>query len=358
MIEITESQVVEALRRVYDPEIHRSIVDLKMVRELKIQEGEVSFTLALTIPECPLRDQIAQEAQQAVRALPGVQGVKVTLGAMNAEERQAVLHPGQEKPALATNNQIRRVIAVMSGKGGVGKSLVTGLLAASLARAGHRVGILDADLTGPSIPKLFGVHGPLVGSENGFEPVQSRTGIKIVSINLALENEEQAVIWRGPMITGAIQQFWNDANWGVLDELLVDLPPGTSDAALTVMQNLPISGIVMVTTPQALATMVVKKAVQMARSLNTPILGIIENMSGFWAEDTGRQYDIFGPSHSEEVARLAGAPLLARLPIRSTLTALCDAGMIETAEVPEMNDVVKALETISSGAMARASQES
>ena len=205
MVEISESQIMEALRGVYDPEIHRSIVDLKMVRELKIQDGKVSFTLALTIPECPLRDQIAQDAQQAVRSLPGVQSVKVTLGAMNAEERQAVLHPGQEKPALVTHNQIKRVIAVMSGKGGVGKSLVTGLLATSLTRAGHRVGILDADVTGPSIPKLFGVHGPLVGAENGFEPVQSRTGIKIVSINLALENEEQAVIWRGPMITSAIQ---------------------------------------------------------------------------------------------------------------------------------------------------------
>ena len=356
MVEITESQIMEALQRVNDPEIHRSIVDLKMVRELKIQDGKVSFTLALTIPECPLRDQIAQEAQQAVQALPGVQDVKVTLGAMNAEERQAVLHPGPEKSSLATHNQIKRVVAIMSGKGGVGKSLVTGLLATSLTRAGHRVGILDADVTGPSIPKLFGVHGPLVGGENGFEPVQSRTGIKIVSINLALENEEQAVIWRGPMITSAIQQFWNDANWGELDELLVDLPPGTSDAALTVMQNLPISGILMVTTPQALATMVVNKAVQMARSLNVPVIGIIENMAGFWAEDTGQHYDIFGPSHSQEVARLAGAPVLAQLPLRSNLAALCDAGMIETAEVPEMSAVVKALETVSSAAKVQISQ--
>ena len=355
MVEISESQIMEALRRIIDPEIHRSIVDLKMVRELKIQDGKVSFTLALTIPECPLRDQIAQDARQTVQALPGVQGVKVTLGAMNAEERQAVLHPGQVKPALATHNQIKRVIAVMSGKGGVGKSLVTGLLATSLTRAGHRVGILDADVTGPSIPKLFGVHGPLVGGENGFEPVQSRTGIKIVSINLALENEEQAVIWRGPMITGAIQQFWKDANWGELDELLVDLPPGTSDAALTVMQNLPISGILMVTTPQALATMVVNKAVQMAGSLNVPVIGIIENMAGFWAVDTGRQYDIFGPSHSQEVAKLAGAPVLAHLPIRPNLAVLCDAGMIETAEVPEMNAVVQTLETVSSEAMAQIS---
>lgn len=351
MAEITELQIMEALKNVIDPEIHRSIVDLKMVRDLKIQAGKVSFTLALTIPECPLRDQLAQDARQTVKDLPGVKEVEVTLGAMNEAERQAILPPGREKFPLASNNQIKHVIAIMSGKGGVGKSLVTGLLAASLTRAGHRVGILDADVTGPSIPKLFGVHGPLLGGEKGVEPVQSHLGIKIVSINLALENEDQAVIWRGPMITGAIQQFWNDVNWGQLDELLVDLPPGTSDAALTVMQNLPINGIVMVTTPQALATMVVNKAVRMASSLNVPVIGIVENMSGFLAEDTGRQYEIFGPSHSEEVAKLANAPVLTRLPFRINLAALCDAGMIETAEVSEMSQVVKALETISESAL-------
>jgi|YelNatPaOPRAMG01_1025707.scaffolds.fasta_scaffold00361_23 Mrp family chromosome partitioning ATPase len=344
MAAISEKQIMEALRRVIDPEIQRNIVDLNMVRDLKVEGGKVSFTLALTIPECPLRDQLAQDARSAIQGLPGVQSVEVSLGAMSQEERDALLHPAKTKPALAVNNRIARVIAVMSGKGGVGKSLVTGLLATSLARAGHRVGILDADVTGPSIPKLFGVHGPLLGGEQGIEPIQSRLGIKIVSINLALENEEQAVIWRGPLITKTIQQFWNDVNWGQLDELLVDLPPGTSDAALTVMQSLPISGVLMVTTPQALAGMVVKKAVRMAASLNAPVIGIVENMAGFRAEDTGRHYDIFGPSHSEEVAKLAGAPLLARIPLRPELAILCDAGMIETAEEPNMNAVVKAVE--------------
>ncbi len=343
MTEITELQIMNALKKVNDPEIHRSIVDLKMVRDLKIQDGKVSFTLALTIPECPLRDQIALDARKAVQALAGVTTVEVKMGAMDEEERQALLHPEQEKQPLAKDNQIKHVIAVMSGKGGVGKSLVTGLLATALMRAGHRVGILDADVTGPSIPKLFGVHGPLHGGEKGVEPVQSRLGIKIVSINLALENEDQAVIWRGPMITSAIQQFWNDVNWGQLDELLVDLPPGTSDAALTVMQNLPINGILMVTTPQALATMVVNKAVRMASTLKVPVIGIIENMSGFTAEDTGKSYDIFGPSHSGEVAKLAGAPVLAHLPIRANLAALCDAGMIEAAEEPEMVSIIQAM---------------
>ena len=346
MIEITESKILEVLRHVNDPEIHRSIVDLKMVRDIKSQDGKVSFSLALTIPDCPLRDQLAQDARHAVETLPGVKEVKVTLGAMSAEERQEVLHSRQEKSVLASNNQIKRVIAVMSGKGGVGKSLITSLLATSLMRAGHRVGILDADVTGPSIPKLFGVHGPLVGGEAGIKPIQSRLGIKIVSINLALENENQAVIWRGPMITNAIQQFWKDVDWGQLDELLVDLPPGTSDAALTVMQSLPINGILIITTPQMLATMVVNKAVTMAQTLKIPVLGIIENFAGFLAEDTGHQYDIFGPSHSTEVANFANAPILARIPIRPALSAICDTGLIETANVPEMGEVVKALETI------------
>lgn len=350
MVAVSEKQVMEALRYVMDPEIHRSIVDLDMVRDLQIDQSKVNFTLALTIPDCPLRDQLARDAQQAIEALPGVQQVDVRLGAMSEAERQAVLHPAPETPSIATHNQIHKVIAVMSGKGGVGKSLVTGLLAAALAHAGHRVGILDADITGPSIPKLFGVHGPLVGGQDGVKPVQSRLGIKLVSINLLLEGEDQAVIWRGPLITSAIQQFWKDVNWGELDELLVDLPPGTSDAALTVMQSLPISGILLVTTPQALAAMIVNKAVMMARSLKAPVLGIVENMAGFVAEDTGHRYEIFGPSHSDEVARLANAPILARLPIRPALAAACDAGMIEMAEAPEMISVVQALETVSSDA--------
>jgi Mrp family chromosome partitioning ATPase len=243
----------------------------------------------------------------------------------------------------AANNRIDRVIAVMSGKGGVGKSLVTGLLAAALHHASHRVGILDADITGPSIPKLFGVHGPLKGGEAGIEPALSRTGIKLMSINFLLPDEGEAVIWRGPMISGAIKQFWGDVQWGVLNTLLVDLPPGTSDAALTVMQSLPISGILMVTTPQSLANMVVRKAVKMAQAINVPILGVIENMAGFVAPDTGKLYEIFGPSHAAEVAEAAGAPLLARLPIDPTVAARCDAGEIETLSTDTLNACVEAL---------------
>ena len=262
------------------------------------------------------------------------------------ERTRAVLGDKDQPPLTAGHNQIERVIAVMSGKGGVGKSLVTGLLATALVRAGHRVGILDADITGPSIPKLFGVRDPLQGSTFGVEPAISRLGISLMSINFLLQDEEQAVIWRGPLISGAIQQFWGDVHWGRLDELLVDLPPGTSDAALTVMQSLPINGVLMITTPQELASMVVRKAVKMAQAVNVPIIGVIENMAGFVAPDTGRRYDIFGPSHADEVAALAEAPVLARLPIDTQVAALCDAGKIEEVVRPELDAVIAALKRL------------
>jgi ATP-binding protein involved in chromosome partitioning len=340
---VTESEVMKALRGVNDPELHRNVVELGMVRDVVIHEGHVEFTLALTISECPLREQLAADAREAVKALPGVKNVIVTLGAMTDAERQATFGPGAPPPLAAGHNSIRNVIAVMSGKGGVGKSLVTGLLASSLTRAGYKVGVLDADVTGPSMPKLFGVHGPLLGGPQGIEPIVTWSGIKVMSLNLLLEDEGQAVIWRGPMISGAIQQFWNDVHWGELDYLLVDLPPGTSDAALTVMQSLPVTGILMVTTPQSLAAMIVRKAVKMAQAVSVPIIGVVENMAGFVAPDTGTRYDIFGPSHAAEVAEMAGAPIVARLPIDPNVAALCDTGEIESVVRPEIEAMVDAL---------------
>jgi len=327
-----------------DPELGRSLVELNMVRDLAVNDGAVTFTLALTVPECPLRDQLVEDARRAIEALPGVKNVAVTLGAMSEDERQAVLGGGRPTPLATNHNEVGSVIAVMSGKGGVGKSLVTGLLAAALARTGNRVGVLDADVTGPSIPKLFGIQGPLLGSPLGIEPARSRSGIKLMSVNFLLEDEGQAVIWRGPLISSAIQQFWSDVHWGRLDVLLVDLPPGMSDAALTVMQNLPINGILMVTTPQALTTMVVRKAVKMAQAVNVPILGVIENMAGFLAPDTGVRYEIFGPSHAAEVVTMASAPLLARLPIDPQVAALCDAGEIEDVVRPELAAALAAVQ--------------
>jgi Mrp family chromosome partitioning ATPase len=218
----------------------------------------------------------------------------------------------------------------MSGKGGVGKSLVAALLGIALARRGKDVGILDADVTGPSIPKMFGLSNARPGgSDSGILPVSSKMGINIMSINLLLEHEDDAVIWRGPIISKAIQQFWEDVLWGKLNCLIVDLPPGTADAPLTVMQTLPVSGVVIVLSPQELAAMVVKKAVKMAKQMNVPILGVVENMSYFTLPDSGKRLELFGKSKGKEMAEIAGAPLLAQIPIDPELARLCDEGKIE-----------------------------
>ncbi|MEW5717288.1 MAG: P-loop NTPase, partial [Chloroflexota bacterium] len=251
---VTAKQVVEALRGVMDPELKRNLVELGMVRGVQVENSRVRFTIALTTLACPLKDQIAADAKRAVLALDGVKQVEVELAEMSAEEKRRLGY-GESKPGSAEHlNDIRRVIAVMSGKGGVGKSLVSGLLAVALRREGHRVGILDADITGPSIPKMFFAHAPRPGaSPVAILPVESQSGIKVMSINLLLESDDQAVIWRGPLIGRAIQEFWGEVFWGTLDYLIVDLPPGTSDASLTVMQSLPSSGVVLVTSPQDLA---------------------------------------------------------------------------------------------------------
>jgi Mrp family chromosome partitioning ATPase len=329
---VTESAVRKALEGVMDPELHKSLVELGMVREVQIKEGRVGITLALTTLGCPLRGQIVNDVRQAVGAVEGVSAVEVELAEMNDEEKRqiGIGVPQQEKGTVEDLNDIRHVVAVMSGKGGVGKSLVSGLLAVALRRQGHRVGILDADITGPSIPKMFFSNGARVGtSPVGPTPPESKSGIKVMSVNLLLEQEDMAVIWRGPLVSGAIKQFWGDIFWGTLDYLVVDLPPGTSDASLTVMQSLPMSGILLVSSPQDLAGMVVRKAANMARQMNTPILGLIENMSYFQCPETGKRHEIFGPSHAEETASHIGVPLLGRLPIDPEIARLCDEGRIE-----------------------------
>ena len=346
----TEAQVRKALEGVMDPELHRSLIDLGMVREVRIREGGVTITLALTTLACPLKDQIVGDVDRAVGALDGVTGVEVELTEMTDEEKRriGIGVPQQEKGAAEELNDIRRVIAVMSGKGGVGKSLVSGLLAVALRRDGHRVGILDADITGPSIPKMFFPDGARLGmSPVGPTPPESSTGIKVMSINLLLEQEDMAVIWRGPLVSGAIKQFWGDILWGVLDYLIVDLPPGTSDASLTVMQSLPMSGIVLVSSPQDLAGMVVRKAARMAQQMQTPLLGLIENMSYFECPDSGKRYEIFGPSHAEETARQIGTRFLGRLPIDPEIARLCDVGRVEEyaaeAFAPFVEELTKGL---------------
>lgn len=225
-------------------------------------------------------------------------------------------------------NDIKHVIAVMSGKGGVGKSAVAGRVAISLARKGYRVGILDADITGPSIPKMFGLNERPVNDGQYLLPVKTPSGIAVMSLNLLLEREDQPVLWRGPIIAGAVKQFWTDVAWGRLDYLVVDMPPGTGDVPLTVMQSLPLDGVIIVTSPQDLANMVVKKAVNMVRQMNVPLLGMVENMSYLHCPDCGKEIKIFGESHAGQLAA-AGLPLLERLPLDPELAQLCDAGRIE-----------------------------
>ncbi len=237
----------------------------------------------------------------------------------------------QEDFSAAMNplSNIRHVIAVMSGKGGVGKSLVTSALAAACHKAGKKVGILDADITGPSIPKAFGIHARAEGSEVGIFPVESKGGIPVMSLNLLMEHETDPVVWRGPVIAGAVKQFWTDVVWGELDYLFVDMPPGTGDVPLTVFQSLPVDGVIVVTSPQDLVSMIVTKAVKMAQMMDIPVLGLVENYSYFQCPDCGKRHAIFGESKLETVAAELGLPILERLPIDPTLAAACDAGILE-----------------------------
>jgi len=342
---VTESEILEALSEVMDPELKRNLVELGMVREVRIEGKRVDLTLALTTLAGPLKDQIVSDARGALQALKGVRKVEVELVEMTPEEKKRIGIGTQEEGGAAEHlNDIRRVVAVMSGKGGVGKSLVSALLSVGLRRKGERVGLLDADITGPSIPKMFFPDGARPGSSPlGLLPAETESGIKVMSINLLLPTEDQAVIWRGPLISSAIKQFWGDVFWGDLDWLVVDLPPGTSDASLTVMQSLPLSGVVLVTSPQDLAGMVVRKAAQMAQHMNVNILGLIENMSYFVCPDTDKRHEIFGPSHADETATRFGVPLLGRLPIDPMIARLSDTGAIEDYQSEAFDAMVEEL---------------
>ncbi len=247
----------------------------------------------------------------------------------HTEETKTAKGSGIEKLCQPENSNIRRTIAVMSGKGGVGKSSVSALLAVALAKQNYRVGLLDADITGPSIPKLFGMYSQAQLIKDKIVPSESKLGIKIISLNLLLPREDDPVIWRGPLIGGAVKQFWTDVLWGELDYLIVDLPPGTGDAPLTVLQSLPLDGLVIVTSPQDLAVMVVKKAIKMARMMDVPIVGLIENMSGMVCPHCGEAIDMFGKSRAEEVAISTGLKLLGRIPLDSNLSRLGDSGAVE-----------------------------
>jgi Mrp family chromosome partitioning ATPase len=311
---ITEQQIKGSLEEILVPGAMRSLVKLNLVRQIVVSDQKVDITLASAGLDSSAEDWLKSKVSDTVRQLAGVSQANVDFVPVAPKEV----------------NEVGNVVAVMSGKGGVGKSLVAALLSIALARQGKDVGILDADITGPSIPKIFGLSGTRPrSSESGILPVLSKLGISVMSINLLLEHEDDAVIWRGPIISRVIQQFWEDVLWGKLDYLIVDLPPGTADAPLTVLQTIPTSGVVIVFSPQELAAMVVKKAIRMAKQMKIPILGVVENMSYFIPPGSKKKLELFGKSRSQEMAEAADAPLLAQIPVDPELAKLCDEGKIE-----------------------------
>ncbi len=326
----TKEQVEQNLEKVMVPVVTRSVMDMNLLRSVDIKDGRMKITLSNAALAEEIRDQLRTDIQDKLIALDNIDMVGVDFE--------------DSKPSEV--NQVGKVIAVMSGKGGVGKSLVTGLVAVALARQGKSVGILDADVTGPSIPKMFGIHGHPAGSETGMIPLPTKSGIETISINYLLPNEDDCVIWRGPIISKSIQQFWEDVLWGKLDYLIVDMPPGTADVPLTVMQSLPVAGVIIAFTPQDLTAMVVRKAVKMAQQMNVPILGVVENMSYFQIPDSDNRIEIFGPSKAGEMAKNIGSPILAKIPLDPELASLCDKGEIEKYESDIIDDMRGVLQRI------------
>lgn len=253
------------------------------------------------------------------------------------DEQQSLLED------LNEYSSVKKVIGVVSGKGGVGKSFVTASLASAMKKKGYAVGILDADITGPSIPKMYGIHGPATGSELGIEPIESPDGIRIMSVNLLMEDEEAPVVWRGPVIAGTVKQFWSEVFWGDLDYLFVDMPPGTGDVPLTVFQSLPVDGIIVVTSPQELVQMIVKKAYNMAGMMDIPVLGIIENYSYLVCPDCGKEIRLFGESHIDEAAAQMGLEVLGRMPLDPAYAELADAGLFHKADNIYLDKVTELL---------------
>ncbi len=322
---ISQEEIERVLEAVSVPGVGLSLNRLNLIRGIEIQDHTVKLTLASTGLSEARQEWIKTKVEEALGRLSGVEKGEIVFQDLKPTEI----------------NRIRHIIAVISGKGGVGKSLVSSLLAVSLNREGYHVGVLDADLTGPSIPRLFGLHTRPEGTPSAILPVLSKTGIEVMSLNLILAEEDEAVIWRGPVITGVIRQFWEGVAWGNLDFLIVDLPPGTADAPLTVMQQFPVTGIVIVFTPQALTAMIVKKTVKMAQKMEKPILGLVENMSYLYIPEMQKRLEIFGPSQADQMMESAKAPLLARLPIDPVLTKLCDEGKVEDYR----SEMVKSLGT-------------
>ena len=323
----TKKQVVDSLNKILVPDIRRSLVDMNLAREVSVSGGKVKVSLASAALAPATQELLQAKVEEVAGQLSGVKAVEVSFA--------------ESKPQEV--NRIGQTIAVMSGKGGVGKSLVASLAAVALQRQGYEVGILDADITGASIPKMFGIEARPAGSDTGILPVLSHSGIEVMSINLLLPSEDDAVIWRGPLIARAITQFWEEVLWGRLDYLIIDLPPGTADAPLTVMQTLPVSGVIIVFTPQDLTAMIVRKAVKMVQQMNKKVVGVVENMSYLVLPETGKKMEVFGRSRGEEMAKAANAPLLGQLPIDPALAKLCDEGEIERYDAGVVKSLGEAL---------------
>ncbi len=344
MIELTEATIFDALRNVQEPELGRDIVTLNMVKGVSIDGSRVALTIELTTPACPLKDEIERNVDAALTGL-GATKIDVTWGAMvrRASPQQAQqLLPG-----------VKNIIAIASGKGGVGKSTISVNLAVALAQMGASVGLLDADITGPNIPLMMGLEGqPKASPNNKITPLE-RYGVKVISIQFFVP-EGQPVVWRGPLVGGAIQQFLRDVEWGDLDYLIIDQPPGTSDAQLTLAQAIPISGTVLVTTPQEVSLLDVQKALAMLKRMSVPVIGIVENMSAFICPHCGEATEIFGRGGGERFAQQHGIEFLGGVPLDITVRQGGDVGVPVVAQ-REPGPAAKALTSLAQTVAARMS---
>jgi ATP-binding protein involved in chromosome partitioning len=321
-----ESAILDALKAVRDPDLNRDIVSLGFVKQLRVDEGRVSFTIELTTPACPVKDQMRDQARAAVLAVPGVSEVAVQ---MTANVREAVGADGPRQPLPG----VRNIIAVGAGKGGVGKTTVSVNLAIALARCGSRVGIIDGDIYGPNVPIMLGMKQPLVTDGQKIVPGE-KYGLQVISMAF-LTQEDAPIIWRGPMLHGALQQFFRDVRWGELDYLIVDLPPGTGDVALSLSQTVPVAGAVVVTTPQQVSLADSRRAVAMYKKLNIPTLGVVENMSYFVCPSCGHESDLFGRGGGERMATDLGVPFIGRIPIYQPIREGGDSGVPLIVSEPE-----------------------
>jgi ATP-binding protein involved in chromosome partitioning len=325
MAAVSEAAVLDALRAVSDPDLHRDIVSLGFVKNLRIDRGRVSFAIELTTPACPVKDQLREQARAVVSALPGVSAVDIN---MTAQVRAAAPETGR-----AAVPGVKNVIAVGAGKGGVGKTTVAVNLALALAKCGSRVAMIDGDIYGPNVPIMLGLQTQLTTDGQKIVPAE-RYGIHVVSIGF-LTQEDAPVIWRGPMLHGVIQQFFREVRWPEVDYLVVDLPPGTGDVALSLSQTVPVAGAIVVTTPQAVSLADTRRAVRMYQKLNVPTLGLIENMSHFVCPGCGRESDIFGKGGGEMLADQLSVPFLGRVPLYEPIRKGGDAGVPIVIGEPE-----------------------